>query len=58
MNKDVQALIALREKEQGQKETVVIETREGGLRAVLTASDDFERRKRTMTSVKENLLAV
>ncbi|KAF8519730.1 armadillo-type protein [Hysterangium stoloniferum] len=30
----------------------------GGLKAVLEASDDIERRKRTLTSVKENLLGI
>lgn len=65
-NKDVEALIASREKDKGNHEVQhtgadrgdVPLGQTGGLRAVLVASDDMERRKRTLTSVRENLLGM
>jgi len=58
-NKDVAALIELREREKGNVTADPVEgMKQGGLKAVLTASNDMERRKRTLTSVKENLLGM
>ncbi|KIJ56454.1 hypothetical protein M422DRAFT_199136 [Sphaerobolus stellatus SS14] len=58
-SKGVEALIDLHEKDKGTKPVdPAMEMKDGGLKAVLTASDDIERRKRTLTAVKENLLAI
>ncbi|KAF8590688.1 ARM repeat-containing protein [Ramaria rubella] len=64
--KAVEALIVAREKEKEkgvQLERGLIEEdvplgKQGELRAVLNASDDVERRKRTLTAVRENLLGI
>ena len=65
-NKDVEALVAAREKDKGSHEVEragadngdVSYGQTGGLKAVLAASEDVERRKRTLTSVRENLLGM
>lgn len=63
-NSDVEALIAARKKDienvdmQGAAVGDVTLGQDGGLKAVLIASEDVERRKRTLTSVREILLGM
>lgn len=58
-NSDVEAIIAARKKD---TENVDMQGaavgQDGGLKAVLIASEDVERRKRTLTSVREILLGM
>jgi pumilio homology domain family member 6 len=63
-NKDVEAVIVARERDTGSHDVQragagnVLLGQTGGLKAVLIASEDMERRKRTLASVRENLLGM